>query len=247
MTPVTVNGKWEIILPDHRADRGEVWDWWEAERLASMHEHLDPGDVVYDVGAEEGDMPGLWASWGCQVVMFEPNPKVWPNIKAIWEANEFPRPLACFVGFCGDREYDPVSERLDGTGWYFLDWPPAADGPLIGDHGFLNLSERPDVPVIRIDQVARMSTHPGIPLRPPTAITIDVEGSEFQVLSGANETLREHRPLVWVSIHPDFMAEMHDTHPDQIHSLMATLDYRGKMLADDHEQHWFYWPAERNL
>lgn len=244
MVPVRISRRWTIQLPEHRAARGDLWDTWEAERMASMAEHLGPGDVVYDVGAEEGDMPGLWASWGCDVALFEPNPRVWPNIKAIWDANRFEHPLGCFVGFCGDETRDASIERLVGTGWFFYGWPLCADGPLIGDHGFLNLCERPDVPAITIDATTNAARGSGA-LQPPTAITIDVEGSEFQVLSGARKTLMEERPLVWVSIHPAFMRDMYDTHPDQIHSLMAQCGYRGELLADDHEQHHFYWPEER--
>lgn len=236
MVRTMINKRWELILPEHRAARGEVWDWWEAERMASMREHLGPGDVVYDIGAEEGDMPGLWASWGCDVALFEPNPRVWPNIRAIWEANDFPQPLGCFVGFAGDTDRD-ADRQLAGTGWHFGEWPTAAYGPLIGDHGFLNLCERPDVPVITLNTASTI-------IDPPTALTIDVEGAELAVMMGAVAVvLTQHRPKVWLSIHPTFMGEMYGTNPSQIHTLMADLGYEGTLLADDHEAHWFFDPS----
>lgn len=229
MVETTINGRWPLLLPEHRAARPE-WPTWEQERLAHMHDRLGDGDVIYDIGAEEGDLPALWATWGAQVVLFEPNERVWPNIKAIWEANELPAPLATFAGFAA--VHDDVSESgvLDREGW-----PESADGPLIGDHGFCNLCERPDIPRMRIDTMAAA-------VAPPTAITIDVEGSELHVLRGAERVLRENRPKVWVSVHPEFMAEMYDHTPDDLHGWMRGVGYEPQHLATDHEQHWYYEP-----
>ena len=70
MVPTLMNGRWELRLPSHRAYRRE-WTtppYWEPERLDAMHALIEPGDVVYDVGCEEGDMAGLFASWGAKIV-----------------------------------------------------------------------------------------------------------------------------------------------------------------------------------
>jgi hypothetical protein len=87
MQSTIINGRWQLMLPEHRAARPE-WPVWEKERLAAMHDTIKPGDLVFDCGAEEGDFPALWASWGADVVMIEPNPRVWPNIRAIFHENE---------------------------------------------------------------------------------------------------------------------------------------------------------------
>lgn len=242
--PTLINGRWTLLLPEHRAARPQWGDWidgagrarhgWEAERLASMHANLRPGDVVYDVGAEEGDLPALWASWGCHVVLAEPNPRVWPNIRFIWRANGLPPPLATWPGFLGDVDRTVVGERgpelLDGDTW----WPACAGGPVIGDHGFCNLWERPDLPATTVDALVAS----GVPA--PDALTIDVEGAELRVLLGAERTLAEHRPLVWVSVHPEFMADGYGDHPAQLHQLLAEHGYAGEHLATDHEQHWLF-------
>jgi FkbM family methyltransferase len=227
-----ITGRWPLLLPDHRADRPE-WYWWEAERLAHMHHFLgDGGHVVFDIGSEEGDFPALWATWGNDAVLLEPNPRVWPNIKAIWEANDLPRPLATFLGFAADETSSTIE--------FGQPWPEPADGPLIGDHGFCNLAERPDIQRCRIDDVARL-------ICPPTAITIDVEGAELHVLRGAENELREHRPLVWVSVHPEFMEDMYGHDPGMIRDFMAGVDYEETWLCADHEQHVFWSPAELEL
>lgn len=239
---VQINGRrdWALILPAHRAARPE-WPWWEATRLAAMWHHLAGGarkhqtEVVYDIGSEEGDLPALWAKWGCNVVAFEPNPRVWPNIKLIWEANDLEEWLrACFVGFAAQDDHG-------GGGLWISEvdepvrWPSYADGEVIGDHGFLNLSERPDVKRTTIDTVATLTW-------PPTAITIDVEGAELEVLKGATRTLAEHRPKVWVSIHPEFMADMYGQEAAEVHELMADHGYDEQFLTIDHEHHWMFLP-----
>jgi FkbM family methyltransferase len=235
---VAINGRWPLLLPEHRAARPE-WPYWEKERLASMYAYLgDGGHVVYDIGAEEGDLPALWATWGNRVVLAEPNPRVWPNIRAIWEANDLPHPAGWMVGFAGENDYTPpgVDDRSYSNATDA--WPQAAYGPLIGDHGFLNLCERPDVPQARIDTLS--DRYP-----PPSAITIDTEGSELVVLRGAAGVLDHVRPLVWVSIHPEFSIDMYDLTKSDCLQFMADHNYVAEHLATDHEEHWFFTPRPR--
>lgn len=230
-----INGRWPLLLPEHRAARPE-WPWWEATRLAAMASVVGRGDVVWDVGAEEGDLPALWATWGAQVVLAEPNPRVWPNIALVWKANGLPDPLACWVGFLGDAISNPddALPRLDP-------WPLCALGEVIGDHGFCQLGERPDLPMITIDRLVDL----GVPA--PTVLTLDVEGSELHVLRGAFSTLQHHRPHVFVSIHPEFMQHHYGIAEGitEVRSLMHRAGYdtdRHQFLAIDHEHHWWFRP-----
>lgn len=245
MRETLINGRWPLLLPDHRADRPQ-WPWWEATRLAHMHHHLgNGGHVVYDIGAEEGDLPALWASWRNGVVLFEPNGRVWPNIKAIWEANELGEPWATFVGFAAAERGEDAWGAFRGARYVAIGssvWPDCADGVLIGDHGFCNLAERTDLPRVDIDTIAA-----GRWAQPPTAMTIDVEGAELEVLHGAEQVLRGHRPLVWVSVHPAFMWDMYSHVPGDLDAYMRGLDYEPTYLCTDHEEHWFWSPVELGL
>jgi FkbM family methyltransferase len=227
----TINGRWEIALPDHRADRPQ-WGrpgGWERERLDAMREVISEGTVVVDVGAEEGDLSGLYATWGARLALVEPNPRVWPNIRAVWEANGLEPPLLCVVGFAADRD-DPA---LDGE--MAPPWPRCAYGEVVGDHGFLNLWERPDVARHRVDSLARV-------LPPIEVLTIDVEGAELRVLRGAEGVLRDRRPTVFVSVHPGFMRDGYGDRPADLGAYMTWLGYEGWHLATDHEQHWRFTP-----
>jgi len=244
MVPTTINKRWTLLLPKHRADRGAEWDVWEKERLAAMHEVIHPGDVIYDIGAEEGDFPGLWASWGADVVLFEPNPKVWPNIRAIFDANGFDRKfVGRYVGFASDETAGPsVDWAVEHIGHFdqYPRWPLCAYGPVIGDHGFAHLSQQADViPQIRIDDFVRFRMGP-----PPTVITIDVEGSELRVLHGAAEVLAEHHPQVFVSVHSDrvWMDEQYNNvDAADVVDFMQVCGYTScRQLAVDHEEHWWF-------
>lgn len=234
-----INGEWWLKLPEHRADRAQ-WKLenggWEKERLSHMHDNIEPGMVVFDVGAEEGDLPALWATWGAEVVLFEPNPLVFPNMRFIWDANGLPKPLGVFAGFACNKtnlrppEMEPIFAAPDRDGW-----PACAFGPVIGDHGFRNCWERPhDTPQTRIDDwCQRNNVFPDL-------ITMDVEGAELEVLRGAEQTLRTHRPLVYVSIHPQFIEDAWPYGADTLHRFMHDVGYTGEHIATDHEQHWIF-------
>lgn len=232
-----VNDRWSIFLPEHRAirphwgewtnDEGETYFGWEVARLDSMHKNIRPGDVVVDVGTEEGDISGLISQWGGELVLTEPNGLAWPCIKAIWEGNSLKPPLICWEGFVGhitSVEWSPSTN-----------WPESSFGSMIHDHGFCNLGERPDIPSVRMDDLVEDA---GIV---PDIITIDVEGSELRVLEGAQETLRRFRPLVYVSIHEAFMFNQYNESPIKLLWLLREQGYEYTLLDYDHELHLAAW------
>jgi hypothetical protein len=130
--PVNVNGSWVMRLPSHRAIQymnPAGGGKWEAERLAAMHDTIKPSDVVYDIGAEQGDMTALLASWAHTgaLVAIEPNPWVWPCIKAIFDENDLTPPAATYVGFVGSNTTIPTNPDGVRRG-FFRGWPDCATG-----------------------------------------------------------------------------------------------------------------------
>jgi len=209
----------------------DVWDVWERERFHSMRDHLQPGMTLFDVGTEQGWCNLIYASFvGPEnMVLIEPTPFFWPNIKAVWQRNYHAvAPRACYHGLLSPR----TTDHNPGP---FAPWPAAADGPLIDRSSYTHLDENlHNSPEMTLDDLAAR-THT------PDAVTIDVEGAELLVLQGAQGALSMLKPLVWVSIHPDLM-ERYDTTPGQLHMFMATLGYTGEHLATDHEEHWMFRP-----
>jgi FkbM family methyltransferase len=233
MKRATVCG-FDIVVPDSIAE----WDAvagdsnWERARLTSMLTTLQPGDVVYDIGAEHGWMSvilGLRVG-GNNMVLVEPSQEFWPNIHLGWEHNELAMPLACAQAFAGDQETGSL---------YVMAWPPEAHGPECGAMAYRHPNNHADtIKTVSIDQID-MATG-----RAPKGITIDVEGAELGVLRGAGKVLMMDRPHVWVSVHDDLMRRDFNTTPAQLITYMRDLDYRMIDLGYDHEHHMYFRPME---
>lgn len=234
MIKAKLNGKYEIIIPEHRAARPEWYTdaGWEKARLDSMHEHIGKGDVVYYVGSEESEFPALCQLWGAKVVLIEPNPKVWSNAKAIWEANNLEFPHGLFEGFASNV----TSEDAHGA-LYTDDWMPHAHEEIIGDHGFKELYlEAKNYPQIRLSELVGYSN-----IEYPTAISIDVEGSEWRVLEGLESILSSHlKPKIWLSGHPEFMFHQYGEYLSELRKWIKDFGYTEILLDYQHEVHLYY-------
>ena len=242
MVDTLINGKFKIKLPEHRAARPEWYtkQGWEKKRLESMHENIGKLDIVYYVGAELGEMPALCQMWGAHVVLFEPNYKAWPVIKAVWEANKLKKPLGCFAGFASNL-HRPMPKKPDknifkGLGWVTDKdgWPIYARGKIEKAHGFSELYQEADgLPQFKIDKIAETIPY-------PTAIILDVEGSEWRVLEGAGDTIKKHRPKIWLSGHPEVMFHQYKEYLTDLRNWIKAFGYKETLLDYQHEVHLFY-------
>ena len=159
---------------------------------------LRPGHHAVDVGANIGYylllIESLVGPTG-SVACFEPEPENLAELERNVRANGFAngRIVPAAAGAAEGR----VALRLGMNG------AVAAEGE--GDV---------TVPLVRLDAVL-----PG----PVDFLKIDVEGYEGFVLTGARRLRREHRPILFVEIHPGFLAppwtvdgvlaELRETHP----------------------------------
>jgi len=190
-----INGEYHLFLPEHRAAREQWKTGWEVERINEMLDTIKPTDIVFDLGVEEGDITALIAAYTkAKMVLFEPNDRVIPCIREIWRANLLPPPLDFFRGFVSSKTTEGYHHQVDPS--------LKSDLPMIPDHGFKQLYENyPDVPQITLDQYCEET---GIY---PDVITMDVEGSEFEVIKGAESLLKTKRPIIFMSVHPEFLYE----------------------------------------
>lgn len=232
MVKVLLNGQFEIIIPKHRADRPDWYteEGWEKPRLSRMHEIItaQKKPVVYYVGAEEGEMPALCQMWGAEVVMFEPNPKVWSNTKAIWKANKLATPHT-FQGFCSSETH-----IIDPDNGFKLGFPACADDEIVAAHGFKELYlEGKNYNQIKIDDVD---------YKPPTIITFDCEGSDWEVMKGAKDTLINHKPIIVASIHPEFMFHQFGQYSSDFRNWIKSFGYKETYIDYKHELHMLYEP-----
>jgi FkbM family methyltransferase len=225
-----VNGKYPVKVPKF-LDQHEWWGNWERERFNSMEELLKPGMVLYEIGAFDGWQDVILSRFvggGQNMVLIEPVAENWANIKATWEANGVEVPRVTCVGFIGPNF--TMYPRADlGAGW-----PPCDYQRAISVTKFKHIAEH-------------AATTPCIPLDifhlvvgKPDAINIDVEGAELEVLKSGQGLFEDFSPLVWVSIHPEFMKARYDTDDAAVHEFMADLGYKGTYLGTDHEQHFLF-------
>ncbi len=228
-----VNGKYHVQMPKFLADEGR-WDNWECARFESMESLLKKGDVLFDVGAETGAMSAIYAQFiGPEnIVLFEPNPDNWQNIKATWDVMGFYGPKWMYCGLVGDGHLVPQGYR--GS----MVWPPsAATGRIWMPRSFRYLHEHADTtPQISLDDFVWLTRIE------PKAITIDVEGAELLVLKGAERILTIYRPLVWCSLHPPLAQRDYGYEVLEVDLFMRNLRYKVATIAEDHEIHQLYEP-----
>jgi FkbM family methyltransferase len=225
MTETLINYKWKLNLLDFRATIPS-WPFWEKERLAAMYNAIRPGDHILDIGAEQGDLSVLFKKWAGKdgkVTLVEPSPGFWPNIKATFEMND-EQPFRCYQTLVSNETTGNAAEH-GGT------WPDVANGEVSDDVGFSHLNEKPDIPVLKIDDMD---------LPKVDIITMDIEGSEYEALQGAQETIMRDKPILFISVHPEFMWKAHHHSTDDLHVMLDNWGYDATYLAFDHEQHYMY-------
>jgi FkbM family methyltransferase len=140
-----------------------------------IEEHLDPGDVLYDVGANVGAYTILAsvAVPGVRVVSFEPSP-------------------ANFSALCENVELNAVGEQViavplalgERARWARLDHNATVAGgsPRLDERG--PTADATSVLVDRLDDVVERFDLPS-----PNHVKLDVDGAELEVLAGASRLL----------------------------------------------------------
>jgi FkbM family methyltransferase len=178
----------------------------DMEKQALYREHIKPGSVVYDIGANVGYytlLASRRAGANGWVYAFEPLPRNLAFLRRHVELN-FARGGRCTGNVTvlevavSDAEgtatfvpdASPDRAHLVGTGDKHAD--RAADARRATTDGIT-------VRTVQIDALVAGKNEPQI--RPPGAIKIDVEGAEMMVLRGASETITKNRPVIILATH----------------------------------------------
>lgn len=208
----------------------DVFDSWEMERTRHMQQHLERGDILFDIGAEVGWLSVVYGQivHPSNMVLIEPTPQFWGNIEMLWHRNFDTEPLACYFGLFSDKTTS--KDVLP-----FNTFPEEAKADPIDKLAYTYIHENSaKVPEIMLDDYVKQS---GIV---PTAITMDTEGSELLILKGAENTLKEHAVKVYVSIHPDLGERDYGVKREDTIAYLESLGYTGEHIATDHEEHWYF-------
>ncbi len=208
---------------------------WEGQRIKSMLANIKEGDVVFDIGAEQGDMSVLLAKKTGKIVLMESSPIMWPHLRANFERNDI-KPLAYYAGFASNviKETPEIKnyEDKDKDGW-----PLCAYEELVDCRSFRHLDEEAKATKqITVDQFCRINNIY------PNMVTIDVEGSEWHVLQGMTTVIDKSQPLIYVSIHHDIMYLRYKKWFQDIYlGTLKPLGYKAAFLDHDHESHFVFY------
>lgn len=179
------------LLLDLQKEKSYWLGAYEPELQAAVAEWVQPGQVVYDVGANIGAISLLLAGAaapGGRVYAFEALPANVERLRANLKLN----PVGELVLVVPGAVVDAPGEAQ------FLVAPSTGMGKAMGSAGRDNVTytETISVPAIALDQFVYAEGHP-----PPQVVKMDIEGGERLALPGMRRLLAEARPLLFLELH----------------------------------------------
>jgi FkbM family methyltransferase len=160
---------------------------YEYEKQELFRQVIRPGDVVYDIGANVGFytlLASVLVGPSGKVISFEPLPRNLSLLRRHIRLNALAN-VEVFEGAVSSRR---GTARFDAEG--------------LPEMGHLSDRGQFEVKVFQLDELVADGRIP-----PPKVMKIDVEGAELDVLEGARDTLRIHRPVILLATHGQ---EVHD-------------------------------------
>lgn len=195
----------------------------EIHQLAFFHTLLRPEDHLWDIGASNGLFALHAAAKGCSVDAFEPDPRIAERLKTNIELNNFEQKIAVHEVALADE---------DGS---FILYSDGVEG---NSPSLSNLGRHSSEITV---QVTTADTH-RTKTKNPTALKIDIEGAELDMLRGAKELLHgTDRPrLIFIEIHHTFLAQR-DQSAEAVRSELHDAGYRELTTSDRGDQFLSIW------
>ncbi len=142
---------------------------------------VEPGDLVFDIGAHVGNRTRALAALGCRVVALEPQPDFASMLGVIFAGNRNVSIVRAAVAASSGTDWFAVSERTPTVSTLAQPWRSArAQEP--GFDG-VEWNRRVQVQVVTLDDLIAQNGEPAL-------VKIDVEGSEPAVLAGLSHPVR---------------------------------------------------------
>lgn len=164
---------------------------YEPETFAFLRDNLKPGDTFLDIGAHIGLFSVVAArivGEHGRVVSFEPTPGTRAVMGEVLRVNGF-------AGFVEVRAEAVAAKRGTTVFYDSGDEIPVVNSLVRGEQSRNEF----EVQVISLDEFVIEN---GVK---SDCIKIDVEGSELDLLLGAEKTLSEQQPKILLSMHPPFI------------------------------------------
>lgn len=150
-------------------------DFYESSLLDALVSFLEPGDLVYDIGANVGNHSVYFAAIAdAQVLSFEPVPEALALLEENRDRNSLQDKITIYPVGLADTERTASADFRDNN------------------LGASRLHDDVDgnLPLTTLDGIAELQT------RNPVLMKIDVEGMEEAVIRGARETITRSRPVI---------------------------------------------------
>jgi FkbM family methyltransferase len=173
------------------------------------------GMTVYDIGAFHGLLTLFFASRARAVVCFEPNTQNRKRLMENLTLNEIRNVEVRKVGVGSRCE----TRRMVGSP--LMPGGASVDAKAVNEllrAGVETVAE--EIPIVTLDEEVAQTSLPA-----PDFIKIDVEGWEIEALRGARNTLKVHKPALFIEMHGATMREKRRKVAEIVDSLWD-LDYR---------------------
>lgn len=157
-------------------------------RLRALYRlFVSNGDLAFDVGAHAGNRVRALRALGCRVVAIEPQPDFARVLRCLFGRSPDVQIVEMAVADRAGRMTLQVSERRPTVSTLAPAWREARARDA--DFSGVRWNRSLEVEVTTLDALAGRFGRPRF-------IKIDVEGAEYEVLRGAEATLKKHRPIV---------------------------------------------------
>lgn len=185
---------------------------YEAQYFRRFVKFLRPTDVVFDVGANQGQYSipaGLRVGAAGRVYAFEPAPAALDILFRQIALNGLGDVVLPVSSLVADRASVAMDFHVGATavGWSSAAYQPAGTRRLLA-------------PAVSLDEFSEARQ------QAPQTIKIDVEGLEIDVLKGAEGLLRRHSPRVFCAVHPEFLLKQGKSSATLL-DMMRRWGYRG--------------------
>ena len=195
------------------------------DMLRALCARCESDDVVYDVGASVG-IYSLAVAAGApdrRVIAYEPAPPTVDRLRANCDRND-----------CGGRvTVRPIglSDSTESRRCYVSTYPELSSFERESATRWgATVAGTYTVPLRRLDD--EIDNYPA-----PDVLKVDVEGAGAAVLRGARETLRTHRPVVFIEVHRE---ELSDARTRMIRDELEAADY----VIAERDRYWRCEPRE---
>jgi FkbM family methyltransferase len=193
---------------------------WDAATWAAIAEHLEPGGTFVDVGAHIGHCSLKAAAItgpGGRVVAIEANPETAQRLRANITASSARVDVQEFACAASESVLDLYSADRSNSGSSSLSSSNASSwGPPSAQHRVhaMPLDTLLEGKVSRVD-----------------VLKIDVEGTELEVLKGAEETLKRYRPVLVIEL-DDQLLQSVGTSMSEVKTHLARCGYQLRASFD---------------